>query len=121
MSDRKAEHKNDERKERKHKQVERIINYQTRLSGVFWHLIGLMNSAIEHSQNKQLNQKLCQYKYNDLNFIKSMKSCCMMHINILFCVKISTISQNGTSKQRPRLDIGGFSYVKDHATNEKIY
>ena len=52
MSDRKGEHGKlstrmmSERKE-KQKQVERIINYQTRLSGVFWHLIGLMNRAIE--------------------------------------------------------------------------
>ena len=32
-----------------------------------------------------------------------------------------TISQNGISKQRPRLDLGGFSYVKDRITNEKVY
>jgi hypothetical protein len=31
------------------------------------------------------------------------------------------ISENGTSKQRPRLDLDGFSYVKDRTTNEKIY
>ena len=53
MSDRKDEHGKlstrmmSQRKE-KHKQIERIINYQARLD-VFWHLIGLMNSAIEHS------------------------------------------------------------------------
>ena len=45
----------------------------------------------------------------------------MMHINIIFCVKMFTVSQNSTSKQRPRLDLGGFSYVKDRTTNEKIY
>ena len=45
----------------------------------------------------------------------------MMHINIIFCVKMFTISQNGISKQRPRLDLGGFSYVNDRITNEKIY
>ena len=59
--------------------------------------------------------------YNDLNFTKSIKSCCKMHINVIFCVKMFTISQNGTSKQRPRLDLGGFSYVKDRTINEKIY
>ena len=32
-----------------------------------------------------------------------------------------TLSQYGTSKQRPRLDLDGFSYVKDRTTNEKIY
>ena len=30
------------------------------------------------------------------------------------------LSQNGTSKQRPWLDLGRFSYVKDRTTNEKI-
>lgn len=32
-----------------------------------------------------------------------------------------TISHNGTTKQRPRLDLDGYSYVKDRITNEKIY
>lgn len=32
-----------------------------------------------------------------------------------------TITQNGTSKQKPRLDLDGFSYVKDRTTDEKIY
>lgn len=32
-----------------------------------------------------------------------------------------TISQQGTTKQRPRLDLDGFSYVKDRTTGEKIY
>ena len=32
-----------------------------------------------------------------------------------------TISQNGTTKQRPRLSLDGFSYVKDRTTSEKTY
>jgi hypothetical protein len=32
-----------------------------------------------------------------------------------------SISQIGTSKQKPRLDLDGYSYVKDRTTNEKIY
>lgn len=32
-----------------------------------------------------------------------------------------TISQSGTSKLRPRLDLEGFLYVKDRTTSDKIY
>ncbi|CAF2047910.1 unnamed protein product [Rotaria magnacalcarata] len=32
-----------------------------------------------------------------------------------------TISQSGTSKQRPQLDLDGFSYVRDRITSDKIY
>ena len=32
-----------------------------------------------------------------------------------------TISQYGTTKQRARLDLDGYSYVKDRTVNEKIY
>jgi FLYWCH zinc finger domain len=32
-----------------------------------------------------------------------------------------TISQHGTSKQRARLDLDGFSYVNYRTTDEKIY
>lgn len=32
-----------------------------------------------------------------------------------------TITQNGTTKQRPRLDLDGYSYVKDRTADEKIY
>lgn len=32
-----------------------------------------------------------------------------------------TVSQSGTSKQRPRLDLNGFSYVRDRVTCDKIY
>lgn len=31
------------------------------------------------------------------------------------------ITQNGTLKQKPRLDLDGFSYVKDRTTDQKIY
>ena len=32
-----------------------------------------------------------------------------------------TLSQIGTTKQRTRLDLDGFSFIKDRKTNEKIY
>lgn len=32
-----------------------------------------------------------------------------------------TITEIGTTKQKPRLDFDGYSYVKDRTTNEKIY
>ena len=32
-----------------------------------------------------------------------------------------SITQHGTTKQRARLDLDGYSYVKDRAVNEKIY
>lgn len=32
-----------------------------------------------------------------------------------------TLSQIGTTKQRTRLDLDDFSYIKDRKTNEKIY
>ena len=35
-------------------------------------------------------------------------------------VNMFTISQSSTSKQRPRLDSDGFSYVRDHIISEKI-
>ncbi|CAF0834509.1 unnamed protein product [Rotaria sordida] len=34
---------------------------------------------------------------------------------------MATISNHGTTKQKPRLDYNGYSYVKDRTTNEKIY
>lgn len=32
-----------------------------------------------------------------------------------------SITQHGTTKQRARLDLDGYSYVKDRIVNEKIY
>jgi hypothetical protein len=34
---------------------------------------------------------------------------------------MSTISINGTTKQKPRLDLDGYSYVRDRSTSEKTY
>ncbi len=34
---------------------------------------------------------------------------------------MATISTCGTTKQKPRLDYNGYSYVKDRSTTEKIY
>ncbi|CAF1149247.1 unnamed protein product [Rotaria sordida] len=34
---------------------------------------------------------------------------------------MAAISKNGTTKQKPRLDLDGYSYIKDRSTNEKTY
>ncbi|CAF3945225.1 unnamed protein product [Rotaria sp. Silwood1] len=34
---------------------------------------------------------------------------------------MATISNNGTTKQKSRLDLDGFSYIKDRSTSEKTY
>ena len=34
---------------------------------------------------------------------------------------MATVSNYGTTKQKLRLDYNGYSYIKDRATNEKIY
>ncbi|CAF4353068.1 unnamed protein product [Rotaria sp. Silwood2] len=34
---------------------------------------------------------------------------------------MATISNNGTTKQKSRLDLDGYSYIKDRSTNEKAY
>lgn len=34
---------------------------------------------------------------------------------------MATISNNGTTKQKPRLDFNGYSYIMDRSTNEKTY
>ncbi|CAF1148583.1 unnamed protein product [Rotaria sordida] len=34
---------------------------------------------------------------------------------------MAAISNNGTTKQKPRLDLDGYSYIKDRSTNEKTY
>ena len=44
----------------------------------------------------------------------------MLYVFINYLTML-TISQQGTTKQRPRLDLDGFSYVKDRTTSEKIY
>ena len=43
----------------------------------------------------------------------------MQHRSI--CVTMFTISENGTTKQKPRLDFEGYSYVKDRTTTERVY
>ncbi|CAF1251013.1 unnamed protein product [Adineta ricciae] len=34
---------------------------------------------------------------------------------------MATISNNGTTKNKPRLDLGGYSYIKDRSSDEKTY
>lgn len=34
---------------------------------------------------------------------------------------MATISNNGTTKQKPRLDLNGHSYIMDRSTSEKTY
>jgi hypothetical protein len=34
---------------------------------------------------------------------------------------MTTIVNNGTTKQKPRLDLNGYSYITDRSTNEKTY
>jgi hypothetical protein len=34
---------------------------------------------------------------------------------------MAAIVNNGTTKQKPRLDLNGYSYIMDRSTNEKTY
>ena len=34
---------------------------------------------------------------------------------------MATISNNGTTRQKPRLDVNGYSYIMDRSTSEKTY
>ena len=37
-----------------------------------------------------------------------------------FC-NMATISNNGTTRQKPRLDVNGYSYIMDRSASEKTY
>lgn len=37
------------------------------------------------------------------------------------CSNMTTIASNGTTKNKPRLDYDGYSYIMDRSTNDKTY